>query len=141
MNLVATINRQVATITVRSRNETAIGLAQGAVFAYRSGGFHSLRPMPASRAEIVPPRAMRVIGDRPTGDEAFIPLVNTARSHAIFRVAASRLGYDVAPRNQRPVQTRTTTVEAGAIVVNAPQSDPRLVAREVVNELVREAVI
>lgn len=138
--LVSYINSRVATITVRTTNP-AIQAAQGGVFAYRHGGIHSLRTMPANRAEIVPPKVQRIIGDRATGDEAFIPLVNTARSHAIFRVAASRLGYDVAPRNQRPVQTRTTNVQPGAIVVQAPQSDPRLVARAVVNELVREAVV
>jgi len=141
MNLIATINRQVATITVRSRNETAVGLAQGGIYPYRTGGIHPKNTMPAYRADIVPPKAMRVIGDRPRGDEAFIPLINTARSHAIFKVAASRLGYQVVPNGQRSVQQRTTNVEPGAIVVNAPQSDPRLVAREVINELVREAVI
>jgi hypothetical protein len=140
--LVRYINSRVATIHVRTQQDTTIQAAQGGIFAYRDGGIHSgLRPMPANRAEIVPPKAMRVIGDRARGDEAFIPLVNTARSHAIFRAAGARLGYDVTPRNQQAATTRTTTIEAGAVVVNAPNADPRLVARAVVNELTREAVI
>lgn len=140
--LVRYINSRVGTVTVRTNSEGGVLAAEGGIASfYRHGGFHSMRPMPANRAEIVPPRVMRVIGDRPSGDEAFIPLINTARSHAIFRAAGQRLGYDVAPRNTRQGNSYTTTVEAGAVVVNAPYSDPRLVARAVVNELTREAVI
>lgn len=139
--LVRYINSRIATVTVRTTNPS-VEVAEGAVFKYfHQGGFNPMRKMPANRAEIVPPRLMRVIGDRARGDEAFIPLVNSARSHAILRTAANRLGFEVTPSNQRPVNTRTTTIEAGAVVVNAPYSDPRLVAREVINELTREAVI
>jgi hypothetical protein len=143
--LVRYINSKVATITVKTTTPPSIQAAEGGIFRYfRSGGISSMRSMPANRAEIVPPGVQRVIGDRATGDEAFIPLVNSARSRAIFRAAASRLGFDVTPSgtsSQRAIQTSTTTIEPGAIVVNAPQSDPRLVARAVLNELVREAVV
>lgn len=138
--LVRYINSRVATVEVRSSNP-GLQAAQGGVFKYfAGGGFNSMRSMPANRAEIVPPKTMRVIGDRARGDEAFIPLINTARSHALLKIAANRLDRDVVPRNERPVTTNTTTFEPGSVVVNAPYSDPRLVARAVVNELTREAV-
>lgn len=139
--LVRYINSRTATVTVNTRQTGSIAAAQGGIFKYfAGGGIDSMRPMPANRAQIVPPKTMRVIGDRALGDEAFIPLVNSARSRSILQTAASKLGFDLAPRNAKAVTTRTTTVEAGAIVVQAPYSDPNLVARAVVNELTREAV-
>lgn len=138
--LVRYINSRSATVQVNT--SSSIRAAEGGLFKYfAGGGINQMRSMPANRAEIVPPKTMRVIGDRARGDEAFIPLVNSARSHSILRAAASRLGFDVTPRSERQATTtRTTTVEAGAIVVQAPYSDPALVARAVLNELTREAV-
>lgn len=147
--LVNYINSRVATVTVRTNQQSDIRAAEGGIFKFFAGGGvnsfrNAMRSMPANRAEIVPAKTMRVIGDRARGDEAFIPLVNSARSRAILQTASARMGYDLVPRQQRQRQqttTSTTTVEAGAIVVNAPYSDPRLVARAVVNELTREAVV
>ncbi len=138
--LVRYINSRTATVDVSTSG--SVRVAEGGLFKYfAGGGINTMRPMPANRAEIVPPKTMRVIGDRARGDEAFIPLVNSARSRSILQAAASRLGLQVSPREERPTATtRTTTVEAGAIVVQAPYSDPYLVARAVVNELAREAV-
>lgn len=63
--------------------------------AYANGG---MRRMSAARAEIVPPRQPRIIGDRMRGDEAFIPINGSGRSHAILGTAADRMGYDLVPR-------------------------------------------
>lgn len=145
--LVRYINSRSATVTVNTRGSVAA--AEGGLFKFYAGGglntpYSGMRKMPANRAEIVPPKTMRVIGDRARGSEAFIPLVNSARSHAILRAAATQLGYDVTPTAQRQQSTsssHTTNIEAGAVVVNAPNADPYLVARAVVNELTREAVV
>jgi hypothetical protein len=57
-----------------------------------------MRRMSAARAEIVPPRQPRIIGDRMRGDEAFIPVNRSARSISILNRAAGEMGYDVVPR-------------------------------------------
>lgn len=144
--LVRYINSRSATVSVSTRG--SIAAAEGGLFKFYAGGglntpYSGMRKMPANRAEIVPPKTMRVIGDRARGNEAFIPLVNSARSHAILRAAATQMGFDVTPTAQRQQQSSnsyTTTIAAGAVVVNAPNADPQLVARAVVNELTREAV-
>ncbi|MEU5259025.1 hypothetical protein [Amycolatopsis sp. NPDC021455] len=64
---------------------------------YAAGGFNQLNPMSASVAAVVPPNTMRVIGDRPVGDEAFIPINKSARSLAILMETAKRMGYALAP--------------------------------------------
>lgn len=62
-----------------------IGMAQGGV----------LSRMSASIAAIVKPNTWRVIGDRASGDEAFIPLNSSARSIAILTEAARRMGFSL----------------------------------------------
>ena len=54
-------------------------------------------PMGSDRAAIVPPNTMRLIGDRPVDDEAFIPINNSGVSQAILTETASRMGYNDAP--------------------------------------------
>lgn len=145
--LVRYINSRTASVSVSTKGSVAA--AEGGLFKFFAGGGinsfrNTARSMPANRAEIVPAKTMRVIGDRARGDEAFIPLVNSARSRSILAAASGQLGYDLVPRQQQQQQqtaTQGTTVQAGAIVVNAPYSDPFLVARAVVNELTREAVM
>jgi hypothetical protein len=141
--LVRYINSRSATVSVNA--SSSVRAAEGGLFKYfAGGGINTMRPMPANRAQIVPPRTMRVIGDRARGDEAFIPLVNSARSRSILAAASSQMGFDLVPKQAQQTdtrETRATTVEAGAIVVNAPYSDPFLVARAVINELTREAVV
>lgn len=75
----------------------SLGRAAGAYAipaAYASGG---MREMSAARAEIVPPRQPRLIGDRMEGDEAFIPINRSPRSQAILATAAGRMGWALAP--------------------------------------------
>jgi hypothetical protein len=71
-------------------------MAGGGVLPMASGG--RLHPnMSASMARIVPPNTWRVIGDRPTGDEAFIPINHSPRSVALLGVTANRMGFGLAP--------------------------------------------
>jgi DNA-binding protein len=70
--------------------------AEGAYAAPMAAG--GMRKMSAARAEIVPPRQPRIIGDRMEGDEAFIPINQSTRSQSILNTAAQRMGYDLVPR-------------------------------------------
>lgn len=70
--------------------------AEGAYAAPMAAG--GMRKMSAARAEIVPPRQPRMIGDRMQGDEAFIPINRSARSQSILNTAANRMGFDVTPQ-------------------------------------------
>ncbi|MBB1153524.1 aggregation-promoting factor C-terminal-like domain-containing protein [Amycolatopsis dendrobii] len=67
---------------------------------YASGGFRQLQGMSARVASIVPPNSWRVVGDRPEGDEAFIPVNDSPRSVAILRETARRMGFLLAPLAQ-----------------------------------------
>jgi hypothetical protein len=70
------------------------------VTGYAEGG---MRSMSAGRAEVVPARSLRVIGDRQTNDEAFIPVVPTSpRSQAILNTTANRMGYNLVPKAAAP---------------------------------------
>jgi hypothetical protein len=62
-----------------------------------------LTPMAANQARIVPPNTWRVIGDRPQGDEAFIPITNSQRSESLLAEAANRMGFAVAKMAQGAV--------------------------------------
>ncbi|WHP18842.1 phage tail tape measure protein [Cellulomonas sp. ES6] len=72
--------------------------AQGDVLEfYRAGGVRQkLTPM-APVAQMVPANTWRVVGDRPRGDEAYIPIEYTARSLALLDETAARLGRVVVP--------------------------------------------
>lgn len=56
--------------------------------------------MPAV-ASAVPPNTPRLIGDRLSGTEIYIPLDGSRRSLGYTRYAASQQGFDLAPRGQR----------------------------------------
>lgn len=66
--------------------------------AYATGGFHRLTPMAAGVASIVPPNTWRVVGDRMTDDEAYIPINSSWRSQQILAKTASEMGYDLIRR-------------------------------------------
>jgi hypothetical protein len=96
--LVAKMNAKwvVATNTANSRDgfsgrvtNKAIG---GIVHAYADGG---LEPMQGGIADVVAPNTWRVIGDRVTDDEAYIPINSSPRSHKILAATASRMGYSL----------------------------------------------
>lgn len=112
--------------------------AGGIVKAYRRGGFHP-RKMPANRAEMVRPKTYRMIGDRARDDEAYIPINNSARSRMLLATTARRMDFDLVPRRTTVQTAPSRTVTVDTITVNAPYSDPELVARATVNELARAA--
>ena len=112
-----TIHVQVVGAPIpRAAGAYATPRAEGAyAAAYAAGG---MRRMSAARAEIVPPRQPRLIGDRMRGDEAFIPINNSARSTSILNTAAQRMGYDLVPKDSwvRPMaaMASSSTVEAAS---------------------------
>lgn len=92
--------RPGAGLTTRAAGAYAVPRAKGAYAEpalYAKGGFRNLRPMSAARAEIVPARQPRVIGDRMQGDEAFIPVNRSPRSRSILAQTANGMGYDLVP--------------------------------------------
>lgn len=64
---------------------------------YAGGGFRQLTGMSAKVAQMVPANTWRVVGDRPEGDEAFIPVNDSPRSVDILRETARRMGFLLAP--------------------------------------------
>ncbi|GAA2812761.1 hypothetical protein [Saccharopolyspora taberi] len=69
---------------------------------FATGGIAGLKPM-RPVAQVVPPQTWRVVGDRMRGDEAFIPVNDSARSQAILAETARRMGFALLPQQQRPV--------------------------------------
>jgi hypothetical protein len=65
------------------------------VEAYAAGG---IKPMRAGVAQIVPPRTLRVIGDRMIDDEAYIPINRQRRSVDLLAETARRMGYQLMRR-------------------------------------------
>lgn len=57
-----------------------------------------LTPMSASTARIVQPNTWRVIGDRASGAEAFIPINRSPRSRALLHETARRMGEVTIPK-------------------------------------------
>lgn len=98
----------------------------GIVHAYADGGIEA--NMAAGVAEIVPPQTYRVIGDRISDDEAYIPINGSARSASILAVAAARMGYGL----ERGHGGGTSKVDARTyhFAISAP-SDPAAIAREI----------
>ncbi|MCU1614689.1 MAG: phage tail tape measure protein family, partial [Frankiales bacterium] len=72
-----------------SRNFAALNARGNMIHAFADGGFE---PMSSSVAKIVPPNTLRVIGDRVTDDEAFIPINKDLRSQRIWAEAGHRMG-------------------------------------------------
>jgi TP901 family phage tail tape measure protein len=96
-----------AVISSRIGGLAAGGIVQkmdkGSVLGFANGGQARLpkrrmTPMRGGIASIVPPRTMRLIGDRMKDDEAYIPINHSARSRRIFEETARRMGYAVARR-------------------------------------------
>jgi trimeric autotransporter adhesin len=97
-----TSSRHTIFVTVVGGAPRAMGAyatprAQGAYAAPMANG--GMRRMSAARAEIVPPRQPRIIGDRMKGDEAFIPINQAPLSKAILNTTAQRMGYNLVPQN------------------------------------------
>ena len=98
------------------------GAIGGIVKPMEKGGLLGrLTPMRGGIAQIVPPRTMRVIGDRLDDDEAYIPLNRRLpRSHAILAEANRRMGYAAYRMYaEGGVARQSTAAVAAARVTNA----------------------
>lgn len=73
----------------------------GNLLPMAGGGMASprLRPMSAGMATIVQPNTWRIIGDRASGAEAFIPINRSPRSRALLHETARRMGEVTIPKN------------------------------------------
>lgn len=78
--------------------------------AMARGGF---RPMSSDVARIVPPRTWRLIGDRMHGDESFIPINSSTRSHTILERTAARMGRTILPQQSGSFMTQGTRSFSG----------------------------
>jgi TP901 family phage tail tape measure protein len=82
--------------SVRMGGGNNIASAQGNIVeAYAAGG---IKPMRAGIAKIVPPRTLRIIGDRMVDDEAYIPINRQARSINLLAETARRMGFQLMRR-------------------------------------------
>jgi TP901 family phage tail tape measure protein len=82
--------------SIRVGGGNTVMSAQGNLLeAYAAGGIKSMR---AGVAKIVPPRTLRVIGDRMVDDEAYIPINGQARSVNLLAETAKRMGYQLMRR-------------------------------------------
>ena len=79
------------THTVHQGVQATLGAIGGMVHAYADGGME-MKPMQGGIAQIVPPNALRVIGDRVKDDEAYIPINKDYRSQQIWTEAGRRMG-------------------------------------------------
>jgi hypothetical protein len=93
------------------------GRAEGAYAAPMAMG--GMRSMSAAKAEIVPPRQPRIIGDRMQGDEAFIPINRSERSRSILAIAADRMGFSLVPTNGGSATRALTGVVGSAGTTSA----------------------
>jgi hypothetical protein len=94
-DVTSTITTIYRTITGGAEGYVLSPMADGAVLPMARGD--NLSRMSGSSAQIVPPNTWRVIGDRMSGDEAFIPITNSARSQAILGETANRMGFALMP--------------------------------------------
>ncbi|AXX32072.1 Phage tail length tape-measure protein [Actinosynnema pretiosum subsp. pretiosum] len=65
------------------------------IVAYAAGGIHPLTPMRSGWAQFVDPNTWRVIGDRMTHREAYIPVDGSTRSTGILAETARLMGFEL----------------------------------------------
>lgn len=99
----------------------------GVVRPFAAGGIAGLTPM-RPVAQVVPPNTWRLVGDRMSGDEAYIPLNGSGRSRAILREAANRMGFTVIPRDQQARGMAAGGVLAARPYTTTPRPGPALPA-------------
>ena len=98
---------KTVTVTVQTVQAGAGGMItgpSGGVLPMASGG--ALTPMSGSSARIVGPNTWRVIGDRPSGDELFLPLNRSATSIGLLGVGANRMGFGLVPMSSGGFSSR-----------------------------------
>jgi hypothetical protein len=97
----------------------------GVVHAYADGG---LEPMQGGVAQVVAPNTWRVIGDRISDDEAYIPINDSARSLAILATTAGRMGFGLSAPGA--AGGGKTDARSYHFAISSP-SDPQAIARSV----------
>jgi hypothetical protein len=104
VNSLNTLQDKTITITTVYRTVNAAGgliatagMANGGLMMPMANGGDLSPNMSASSAKVIPPNTWRVIGDRMTDDEAFIPINNSSSSAAILAETANRMGQKVMP--------------------------------------------
>lgn len=91
IRLTAEISTSGAPVYVTAAG-TKLQAEGGLLEFYAAGGLRrGLTPMSAV-AQMVPANTWRVVGDRPAGDEAYIPIDGSTRSRATWAEAGQRLG-------------------------------------------------
>ncbi|MCP3805371.1 hypothetical protein NLX83_39505 [Allokutzneria sp. A3M-2-11 16] len=111
--------RVVGNSSIRIGGPNPMGALGGIVEPMAEGGIRALTPMSGSIARMVPPNSWRVVGDRLTGTEAFIPLDGSARSMAILAEANRRMGFGVGlGGGGQEVHYHLTIVQAGNSTVD-----------------------
>ncbi|TDC92350.1 hypothetical protein E1161_13330 [Saccharopolyspora aridisoli] len=101
----------------------------GLVQPFATGGIAGLKPM-RPVAQVVPPQTWRVVGDRMRGDEAYIPVNNSARSQAILAKTASRMGYALLPKQQQLVGMASGGLVGRPVAYNNTTPPPRVLPRD-----------
>lgn len=116
--------RPGAGLTTRAAGAYATARAKGgyAEPAYMANG--GMRSMSPSRAEVVPPRQPRIIGDRMMGDEAFIPVNRSKRSKAILLRTAQEMGYGLTPLGGKAMADGGMLSAAKAILARMSAGQP-----------------
>lgn len=122
--------------------------AQGGLLAaaYAGGGMRKLNPMRAGYAQIVPPNTWRIIGDRLTHDELYLPLdPSRQRNHDLLALANERMGWravrmfaDGAIASLQRSTGASSTVTPPLTVNNtivAAEQPPAAIARAVVDDI------
>lgn len=104
------------------RDGGVVGMAGG------GGVTHRLTPLRGGVAQVVKPNTWRVVGDRLSGDEAYIPINGSPRSRQILRETASRMGYALTQQDAigRASAVRRGTSAAGAAAARGIDLGPLL---------------
>jgi hypothetical protein len=128
-----TVSFVVNAITGNAAGAYYEAMADGGILGMASGGNLSfkgrrVRPMSSTRATIVPPNTPRLIGDRISGEEAFIPINNSERSHAILRLTAERMGLEVLSKGMSDLLPTGAALRSGGDGASLPAAVPAVPA-------------
>lgn len=154
---------RTATITVSTVGGSTLGEANGGLFqGYARGGTyngHKLTPMAQGVARKVQANTYRVIGDRASKPESYIPWNNSARSKALLAATAKGMGFGLAPlarggimaadetlRLVQAARQRVATQSAGAFTkgagllgdLNSPDGKAAAAKLDEIAQLLRE---
>lgn len=110
----------------------------GVIHAFSGGGFET---MSGGMATIVPPKSLRLIGDRVVDDEAYIPINKDVSSQQTLRQTSRRMGYDLTPVGQAQSGARTITIENLTVQINGTLDLTNPAALRTLAVQIRDAII